>query len=538
MKLNDFNQPPKKSRKVIREMHEDQPCGQAHEPDHEVNMARSDLYSLVKNASKIHDILTHVTEHEGLRGWQQSYITLAADYINSVYDSLNYDEKFSESKEMVSESNYERATWTGPDVPAKIKQTFDDAEEAQAVYDKMSSDSQYSNVKIREFTHYPYGPGIKYDPENPVTATAYEITADTNIQAGDKIVTNIRHSLEYTISGKSYKNTQGYMHRESDRAYADMPMFKDEDGIRVVNYKFYTNRFQEEAGDLKDACWKGYKAVGLKDKGGRKVPNCVPESEQIDELRLGSVAKTVKRTFTGHDLDSRIEHELKLADEAFRYGDVATGKHHFGRYMRLIKLSQSKERPAPATVPKAEPVEERNVLKNIKRVATGRDITSRVRDELEQAGDAAERGDTEETEKHNRRYDRLQRVGQKPQKVDELFGFGKKKPEPKPQPRREVKPLRVIDKAPTPKFAATTAAIPRRAGGDIGKRPAAAVPDLSNVTTAEELLYRWRELNKFSKDHPTASTTMARTAIVDKAHELKLSIPGITESKNRKTPGV
>lgn len=29
--------------------------------------------------------------------------------------------------------------------------------------------------------------------------------------------------------------------------------------------------------DLKDACWKGYKAVGMKDKNGRKVPNCIPE---------------------------------------------------------------------------------------------------------------------------------------------------------------------------------------------------------------------------------------------------------------------
>jgi hypothetical protein len=26
----------------------------------------------------------------------------------------------------------------------------------------------------------------------------------------------------------------------------------------------------------KDPCWKGYTQVGMKDKGGRKVPNCVP----------------------------------------------------------------------------------------------------------------------------------------------------------------------------------------------------------------------------------------------------------------------
>lgn len=31
---------------------------------------------------------------------------------------------------------------------------------------------------------------------------------------------------------------------------------------------------------LEESCWKGYKAIGVKDKGGRKVPNCVPVKEQ------------------------------------------------------------------------------------------------------------------------------------------------------------------------------------------------------------------------------------------------------------------
>ena len=35
----------------------------------------------------------------------------------------------------------------------------------------------------------------------------------------------------------------------------------------------------------KDPCWKGYEMVGMKKKGGRKVPNCVPTNEeQIEEL--------------------------------------------------------------------------------------------------------------------------------------------------------------------------------------------------------------------------------------------------------------
>ena len=30
-----------------------------------------------------------------------------------------------------------------------------------------------------------------------------------------------------------------------------------------------------------DPCWKGYKQIGMKNKGGKKVPNCVPESYDV-----------------------------------------------------------------------------------------------------------------------------------------------------------------------------------------------------------------------------------------------------------------
>jgi len=33
---------------------------------------------------------------------------------------------------------------------------------------------------------------------------------------------------------------------------------------------------KKSTGELKDACWKGFTAVGTKKKGGQTVPNCVP----------------------------------------------------------------------------------------------------------------------------------------------------------------------------------------------------------------------------------------------------------------------
>ena len=33
-----------------------------------------------------------------------------------------------------------------------------------------------------------------------------------------------------------------------------------------------------------DPCWKGYEMVGMKDKGGKKVPNCVPVKEDWQKV--------------------------------------------------------------------------------------------------------------------------------------------------------------------------------------------------------------------------------------------------------------
>jgi len=68
--------------------------------DHEVQMARADLYKIAKYAIKLHDMLKSVSEAEGIEGWQQAKITKASDYISSVYHNLDYDMKFDGAGEL------------------------------------------------------------------------------------------------------------------------------------------------------------------------------------------------------------------------------------------------------------------------------------------------------------------------------------------------------------------------------------------------------------------------------------------------------
>jgi hypothetical protein len=52
----------------------------------------------------------------------------------------------------------------------------------------------------------------------------------------------------------------------------------------MKTFKQYINEVKKPTGDLKKACWKGYTAVGTKEKNGRTVPNCVPEEVELEEL--------------------------------------------------------------------------------------------------------------------------------------------------------------------------------------------------------------------------------------------------------------
>lgn len=50
----------------------------------------------------------------------------------------------------------------------------------------------------------------------------------------------------------------------------------------MLSFKMFLEEVKKPTGKLKNTCWKGYVAVGTKEKNGREVPNCVPKSEEVD----------------------------------------------------------------------------------------------------------------------------------------------------------------------------------------------------------------------------------------------------------------
>jgi hypothetical protein len=92
--------------------------------------------------------------------------------------------------------------------------------------------------------------------------------------------------------------------REAGIKLADKKM----KGKAKVNASMPKTPYMEED---KDPCWKGYEMVGMKKKGGKPVPNCVPvKEEQIDEkappgAKYERMVKHIKDKFSKNGLTAK-----------------------------------------------------------------------------------------------------------------------------------------------------------------------------------------------------------------------------------------
>ena len=116
------------------------------EMDHEVQMARSDLYKIAKYAIKLHEMLKGVSEAQGLEGWQQSKITKAADYMGSVYHAMDYDMQFGEQNESAKPTDYKEGLANQLAEKQNLSKEITEAEFDEAAGEK---DACYHKVKSR-----------------------------------------------------------------------------------------------------------------------------------------------------------------------------------------------------------------------------------------------------------------------------------------------------------------------------------------------------------------------------------------------------
>ena len=100
---------------------------------------------------------------------------------------------------------------------------------------------------------------------------------------------------------------------------------------------------------LTEACWKGYKQFGMKKKGKRQVPNCVPVDEEIvQEVGEGSinpykfeeVDQEGQFTYVRFTTDNATEYEVVLEKTTFK--DPANKNGYIARAMGIEFLAKKK----------------------------------------------------------------------------------------------------------------------------------------------------------------------------------------------------
>ena len=76
-----------KFRKAIREMVKEEMSNMLpkQEHDHEAKMAKGELRDMITNGAELYKM---IQEGDNLPGWVSAYITLASDYMHSVYEYM------------------------------------------------------------------------------------------------------------------------------------------------------------------------------------------------------------------------------------------------------------------------------------------------------------------------------------------------------------------------------------------------------------------------------------------------------------------
>ena len=110
-------------------------------------------------------------------------------------------------------------------------------------------------------------------------------------------------------------------------------------------YLNYINEDQNVKALFQEACWNGYKQVGMKKKNGKDVPNCVPEDKELEEASApikwkkagpdGEIEATVKgqrfkiQKALDHNLRHKGEYKVYIWDKRsddWEWDDTLYGK--------------------------------------------------------------------------------------------------------------------------------------------------------------------------------------------------------------------
>ena len=228
--------------------------------DHEVSMANNSIDIIIKMATELKAKMGE--DEKQIPAWIQDHIAKAENLISQA--SGNYHE-YGDSNESVNEAIKENDWKTIYNVFVKFLKANTKALEIRV----MMRDEDATKKAIKSI-----------------------ISGLTNAQRSLK--------LESVVNEEPAKSTGEKIQNLNNRIKAlkdKMAATKSSEQKNLIqqrlknalqslsNYKKQNISKESKISEDKGPCWQGYKQVGMKNKGGRQVPNCVPNESVVREAK-------------------------------------------------------------------------------------------------------------------------------------------------------------------------------------------------------------------------------------------------------------
>ena len=282
--------------------------------DHEYSMARSELKTLKNAAKRLEKKMGKKGEGE-LKAWVQSKITKAADYVDTAADYVT-NEAAGEKDACYKKVKKRYKVWPSAYASGALVKC---RKVGASNWGNKSESYNFSNWRDDfKANEYEFIDIIK--PEPLINEGVMPASIDPDRHRKQQRAAKIRKLAQQGAT-------------EGERSAAEN---------KTKGPKLF--KFNEEESDEK--CWVGYKQVGMKKKGKKVVPNCVPVGEEKNTSDLesniggGNLKKLTKKAVkridydVDGDVDSNDEVEKKTGD----YGEELPTP--FGKFRTKVKKEE------------------------------------------------------------------------------------------------------------------------------------------------------------------------------------------------------
>jgi len=272
-------------------------------------------YKLIKDKMKKDEVKKDEVKEESLDEFNKKDYDKNEDENEHSLNALELVKKFgtpAEKKEMqgIYDRHMKRGSITEPDYSKRNafdKKYYPKLKESK-LYNEMFGNKQISPTQaalLRKYLGMVGNAGAPFPPIREDNVDEGKMSAISAMQDAGKSSEEIAKALKLdvktvkTILGEEVINeklkvSDGLGTWIDDFVNSDAPQFKgkskeDKKNMAIAAFTDAGGKLEQNEGSDRienDPCWKGYKMVGMKKKGGKEVPNCVPEGaiKLVDDI--------------------------------------------------------------------------------------------------------------------------------------------------------------------------------------------------------------------------------------------------------------